>query len=108
MQFLHIKLSQIDRVTTMVKCREISRLHLMASLDDDASDLDLGDVLLLRDGVEQLAARGQLRDQRHLVARVVHVDQSGDVQGCQILGMESFKNGCAKVKIDKGGCGMSM
>ena len=88
----------------------MSRQDYIASLDDDASDLDLGDVLLLRDGVEQLAARGKLRDQRHFVARVVHVDQpdGGDLQGCQIFGMELFKNGSVKVKLDKGGCGMSM
>ena len=47
------------------------------SLNDDACDLDLGDVLLLRDCVEQLSARGQLADERHLVPRVVHVDQPG-------------------------------
>ena len=52
-------------------------LEALEDLDDDARDLDLGDVLLLRDGFEQLAARGQLGDQRHLVPRVVHVDQPG-------------------------------
>ena len=90
-------MSQNEKVISSQMSSQIFCIWI-GPLDDDARDLDLCDVLLLSDGVEKLAARGQLRYQGHLVARVVHVDQPGGgdyLQGCQV----EVKNGLIGKKL---------